>query len=260
MPARHVVVGSAAFLACAALNSVLLICYSEELWKSGLNLMSSAKHVELIRPRVCILVTENRNATALASSLAATIEGDHSFSYGLFFPEDSGISADWFRRSFPVGAIMQSVRRVARNGSVAKALLFAAGIKGCSFFFVVHTGVRFHAPGWATAMVSALYGLDPSYYLGAVSPTGCPDCVFIHKVHRRIFLGQQHYPRDDCWAEWVRSVYGSCRIGTVGLSAINGDPRPCPPPHSAALESSGRLRVAKFTGSPVNCRRVNGAW
>jgi hypothetical protein len=257
MPPRHIAFGSAAVFACIVLNSVFFINYVEEIWESRLSYLKSAKRVELIRPRVCILVTGS-NSTAVVSSLAATIKRDHSFAYGLFV-SDGSASPNMFPDQFPVSAVLHSVRTV-QNASVIKTLLFAAGIKACAFYLIVHDGVKFYSPGWAAILVSALYRLDPSY-LGAVSPAGCRDCIFVHNTHRRIFQGQQ-YPADECWAEWVRSVYGPCRLGTAVFSEINGGAQPACSLHSTALESSGRLRLAKFTGSRSGCnsRRVNATW
>ena len=246
---RHVAIGAALIMACAVLNMGFIANHAEELWKGRLVWRSTSQ--DLIRPRVCVLVTGG-NAVVLLAGLAETIEGDHAFSYGVFLADAFPLRL--YQRLFPADTMLQSLF-VSGNESAVQALLFSAGLKGCAYYFVVNSRVTFCAAGWATALVSALRGLGPSL-LGAVSPAECPECIFIHNVHRKIFLGQLHHPTDACWAEWVRSVYGSCRMVQVGSAAVSGSGvQPCSE-LSPALESAGRLRIVKYAGP--HCNRTRG--
>jgi hypothetical protein len=241
---RPIAVAAALVLACAAMNLGFIVGCVEDLWKT----VHHSKPPEIIKQRVCVLVV---GGNASLSSLAESIEGDHEFSYGVFSVDP--LSMSWFHLNFPVDSLMHYVR-VEGNESIINALLFAADVKGCAFYFVVDDSVRFHSAGWASALVRALRDFSPSY-LGAVSPMGCADCIFIHSIHRRIFTHQCRVPDDACWVEWVRSVYGSSRLAVVSAAAVNGSGSSVCTQRSQVLISSGRLRVGKFLG----LTRVNAA-
>lgn len=239
---RPIAIAAALVLACAAMNLGLIVNCVEDLWKT----VHRSKPPEFIKQRVCVLTVGGNSSL---SSLAESIAFDHEFSYGVFSVDP--LSMSWFHLNFPADALMHSVR-VEGNESVINALLFSADVKGCAFYFVVDNSVRFHAAGWASALVSALLGFSPSY-LGAVSPVGCADCIFIHSTHRQIFTHEHRFSGDACWAEWVRKVYGSSRVAVVRAAAVDGSSSSACTQRSPVLVSSGRLRVGKFL------TRVNGA-
>jgi hypothetical protein len=209
----------------AVMNLGFILHSLRDLWES--RPVMHAKPPELIKQRVCVLVSGAGNASDLLSSLAVSIEGDYAFSYGVFL--SSYYPTRWKR--FPADTIFHYVP--VNSTSTISSLLFSAGVKGCSYFLTVDSNFRFSSPGWATAWVGKLRGLDPPY-VGAVLP--CADCVFFHVVHHRIFHRQQ--PSDACWVRWIRAVYGACRI--VDFFSDRATPA-CP-----VMSTSGRLRVAKF--------------
>lgn len=226
-------------LACVLMNSVFIFNSIDGVWNMRSENYSKAPMI--IKQRVCVLVTGG-NAPELLSSLAASIRGDHSFAYGVF-TVDYSPPKKWFERNFPADTMMHSV-------SSRDALLFSAGVKGCSFFFIVSKHVRFSGSGWANSLVDSLRGLNPPY-IGAVM--GCADCIFIHRVHLQIFHQTYHFPLAEmCWVRWIWSVYGKCRVVIADVVASNPQPAECQDNRRVNV-SSGRLRVSKFLrlfGSP----------
>ncbi len=185
-----------------------------------------------IKQRVCVLIKRADNGTLL-KHLAASIEGDYAYSYGVFLLGEFDHS---IRRRFPSDTLFYSAQH--NNESTVESLLYAAGVKGCSFLFFVDKHPSAFIHGWASSWVSALKALNPPF-VGAVVP--CEECVFIHRaVHHRVF----QRPREEPLAWLVRSVFGVCRVVGGEVAAVDVHP------------SVERLRVAKFLlalGSPATC-------
>ena len=234
---RHIDIAEVFVLACVMMNSIFILNSVDDLWNTRNGVIS--KVPKIIKQRVCVLVTGG-NASGLLSSLATSINGDHSYSYGVF-TVDYLPPRKWFEHSFPVDTMMHSV-------SSKDSLLFAAGVKGCSFFFIVNNHVRFGGVGWANLLIGALRGLNPPF-IGAAM--GCSDCIFIHRVHLQIFHQTYHFPPKTCWVQWIWSVYGKCRV--VIKNVVSNPRTACADNNHRVNVSSGRLRVSKFLlslGSP----------
>ena len=117
---------------------------------------------------------------------------------------------------------------VVTDESIYERLIHRAS-GDCTFLFMIDQEEEGDillslSPGWASSLSRALHGLSPPN-LGAASPLGCNGCIFVHKDTHQMIFSRMYFPLDICWSEWVRLVYGQCRVvnGVVGGIANNNN-------------------------------------
>jgi hypothetical protein len=249
---------AALIFACTMMNISLFVGLIDELWAESLKQQRLPRQrlgSDLSRKaRVCVLIIPGGESVwnVTLPSLAASVKGETEFDFGVFMVMSgpNQTAEKWFRQHFPPESTLALVSLpVGFNESVAEMLIRSSD--GCSFHFVIGSHTEFLSPGWAHALTRALQRLNPQY-VGVVSPVGCKDCIFVRDSHRVLFSHRRHFRLHSCWAEWVRSVYGACRVTDVAGAAVSSslvDVSACPANKSALfldLVTRGRLFVRKF--------------
>ena len=249
---------AALIFACTMMNISLFVGLLDELWTESLKQQYPRfGGTSLLKDRVCVLIPGDSAVwNVTLPSLAASVRGETEFDYGVYVVMMGNRTAErkkWFRQHFPPESTLEFVSLpVGFNGSVTEMLLQESS-DGCSFHFIVGSHTIFLSPGWARALIRALQRLHPPY-VGAVSPVGCKECIFVRALHRELFSRRRHFllrQGDECWAEWVRSVYGACRVTDVAGAAVSSsrDASSCSANKSTLfldLVMRGRLFVSKF--------------
>ena len=260
LPQRHCGIQMAAALifACTVMNLSLFVGLFEELWTERLRQNALLRQRTVVDPpgqnKVCVLIPAGDDDfvwNVTLPSMAASVRGETQFTFGIVIGRgnwtDDQQHALWFQQQFSTESTLEFVG-VPTNESTVEKILHSEYSDGCSFYFVISNHTEFISPGWAHALMRALQSFSPPF-VGAVSPAGCKGCIFVRETHREIFF-RRRFRLGSCWAEWVRSVYGACRVSDVADAAVYSNGRSsCPLNRSVPfldLVSRGRLFVTKF--------------
>lgn len=258
-PQRHCGIQMAAALvfACTVMNLSLFVGLMDELWTESLKQNAILRqHFAVEQNRVCVFIPGDGDSVwnVTLPSMAASVKGESELTFGVFIGRRGNrtlLGDDervyWFNQHFPSESTLEFVS-IPNNESTVEAILYSVNLDGCSYYFIINNRTEFVSPGWAHALMRALQSFSPPF-VGAVSPAGCKDCIFVRELHREIFA-RRRFRMDSCWAEWVRSVYGACRVSEVAGAAVQSiGLSNCPANKSALfsdLVSRGRLFVSKF--------------
>ena len=240
------------------MNLTLFVELIDELWTERLRQNALLRQRTVMEPpgrnKVCVVIPvvggdDDFVWNVTLPSMAASVRGETQYTFGIILigGDRAGDQqhALWFQQQFSPESTLEFVGVPANESAVEQILEYS---DGCSFYFVINNHTQFLSPGWAHALMRALQSFSPPF-VGAVSPAGCKDCIFVRELHREIF-SRRRFRLDSCWAEWVRSVYGACRVSDVAGAAVlsTGDSN-CPVNKSVLfsdLVSRGRLFVSKF--------------
>ena len=258
-PQRHCGIQMAAALifACTVMNLTLFVELIDELWTESQKqnvLLRQRIALERGQNKVCVFIPGDGDSVwnVTLPSMAASVKGDTQFTFGVVIGRGGNWSGDdqhvqWFQQHFPAESTLDFVSTPS-NESAVETVLYSVSLDGCSFYFIINNHTEFLSPGWAHALMRALQNFSPPF-VGAVSPAGCKDCIFVRELHREIF-SRRRFRLESCWAEWVRSVYGTCRVSDVAGAGVHSiGVSDCPANKSALfsdLVSRGRLFVSKF--------------
>ena len=275
---RHIgiQIAAAVLFVCIAMNLSMFVNIIEELWSSRHLFIRQQQRQRMImdglaRQRVCVLVPGGGEEAgrddfvwnSTLPGLAVSVAGARDFLFGVYVVvhDGSGKSDDnltrsrqlWFASAFPRDSSLHLVR-VYSGVNTYESLISAAKVDKCVFFMMLDQQSivgEFTSPGWADALVRALQRFSPQY-LGAASPLGCRGCIFVHSDTHDTIFSRVRYPLEECWSEWVRSVYGACRVVDVdGAAMMMGGQNDCSATTNrssdfAALVSRGRLYISKI--------------
>ena len=299
---RHISIQIAAcvIVVCTVVNVSVFVQKINTVWTDNTknrNTPPAALQEKMVRGAerplgICILIPEDNPFIweFTLPDLSDTIDNnEEGFGFSVFINNDGSQNAtptttslertSWFVHNFPIGSSLQFIRAYG-NETVFSTLFSAASIHGtCTYYFAVGRHTRFVSRGWAVSLVSALRTFNPPN-LGAVSPSGCVNCLFVHDVHREIFAQHTttnldhnyyyyHYPPDICWAEWVRSIYSPCHLSIENSVIVHSfSNQSCElkdqPSNFSILIARGRLYVNKFISLGLSgfrdsvLTRVNG--
>ena len=268
---RHISIQivSAMIFVCTVFNVSVFINVINSIWVANPIIIFPLKN--LPKGSVCVLIPEDSSFIwdFTLPDMAKTIEHGDGYIYSVFLinnyyynysHNNNNTSLErlgWFVQKFPPGSGLRFVR-VYGNESVFETLFSVASTDTiCTFYFAIDHQTRFISNGWANSLVSALKkpaSLSAPYYLGAVSPSGCVNCLFVHDTHREIFAKHHnYYPPDNCWAEWVRLIYSPCHLSSVNSVIVHSfSNKSCESSNQTSNFSvsiaRGRLYVNKFIG------------
>ena len=212
----------------------------------------------MTRQSICVLVPGHSdtdfvwNRTLPGIALSITPEEASEFSFGVYVKSGTnGSSGDMVQHNTSLVPLQVVSLPVDASSSPGYEHLLQAAAEGaCTFVFMLdQSQTEFTAPGWVSALVRAMHSLSPQF-LGAAGLVGCKGCLFVHgATHRAVFSRLREGPH-SCWSQWMRSVYGPCRVEVVNSAAIRGggDYGECfnNKQNNSSLEiSRGRLYVRK---------------
>ncbi len=283
-------IAAAVIFACTVMNLSLFLNSIEELWASkkypmgpkrngqraGRLPITTTTAMAAVHQKVCVLVPGggeddsdglfwNITLSSLAGSITSTgtstageiLTPDFSFGVYVSVSGNSSLNESYAQQRWIRANLLSSLHFVRANSqslSVYQTLISASTLDGCSFLFVVDQNTGFTSPDWASFLVHALQSLSPQY-LGVASLRGCKNCIFVHSDTHQMIFSRLRYPPDRCWSEWVRLVYGSCRVVSVDARGVvvrgDGDDNynHCATKNQSAqfsaLVSHGRLHISK---------------